>query len=107
MSDLTAARNRTYAALDWAIRQTTIKIPHLLTDSFRWDWDADDVSLYAIADSREYRFHVEAEIRRAVWARGQGGQNMTKHRFAVLTVTNDKGVVKWKAEIPEGQQSDE
>ena len=89
----TAARNSAYAALDWAIDQTPIKIPPHLRNPFGWHWDADDLSLYALADSGEYRFHLEAEIRRK------------KHRIAVLTVTDDDGTVKWEAEIPEGEQT--
>ncbi len=100
MSDLVkaAARNRAHAALDWVIDQTPIKIPPHLRNPFGWNWDADDVSLYALADSGEYRFHIEAETRAS---RGR----RKKRRIAVLTVTDDDGTVKWEAEIPEGEQT--
>lgn len=83
-------RDRAYEALDWAIDASPIKLPPHLRDPYGWHWDADDVSLYALTDGGEYRFHVAGERR---------GRRMI--RTAVLSVRDDDGSVKWEGEIPD------
>lgn len=78
----------TREALKWAIGETVLRIPPSIPPSV-WNWDHDDLSLFAVCDDGEFRFHVMAERRAGV-----------KTRIAVLSVTDDNGKVTWEAPIP-------
>ena len=80
---------RAREALDWAIDATPVRLPPHLQDPYGWHWDADDVSLYALTDFGEYRFHVAGERR---------GTRLI--RIAVLSVTDAEGKVLWEHDIP-------
>lgn len=71
-------------ALDWAIDETCLKIPKPLTNpwSSYWAWDDDELTLTALTDDGEYRFHIGATL------------------TAVLSVTDNDGKVEWEADAP-------
>lgn len=76
-------------ALSWAIDETVLKIPTRLKDPYAWNWDEDELSLYAFADEGDFRFHIAAERR-----------GSRKVRIAVLSVEDDDGKVTWEGDLP-------
>lgn len=87
---MTDDERNTRTALTWAIGATQFRLPPSLREPGGWRWDKRDLSLYAINDDGEFRFHVAAKRLRS-----------RKVRIAVMTIEDDRGKATWESDMPD------